>query len=216
VKEKAKGALQVVVILGVIVGALFVVAWQWSGFRHWLDKWSALAEWLVAAGTLGLAAATYVLARRARDEAEAVRSESDRLGEQARAALRAYVYVETSAGWAQGIDAPEMRWSAYRLQFLPLRNGGPGVALDVRGTLVEPISGTTIPIYAGGVPPGQSLITRPRSAVSSWEGVLGELRYGDLNGDEWVTRFRFALGEGNQLYAEHDPPEQLLDVTGER
>jgi hypothetical protein len=183
-----------------------IVAITWSGIRGWTDRWTSLAEWLVAAGTLGLAAATYWLARRAREEAQAVRKESDRLGDQARAVLRAYVYPESSAEWAQARG----EWTSVGNQWaLPLRNGGPGLALNVAGSIkVEGVEDTT-PLVAGSIASGRTLNARPAAPVAGWGKVSGELRYRDLNGDEWVTRFRMLMSEGEsgQLYAEHDPPE---------
>jgi hypothetical protein len=186
----------------------YILAITWPGIRGWLHDWAPLADWLVAAGTGLLAIATFRLARRAGQETEAVRKESDRLGEQARAALRAQVYPESSAEWAQGSG----EWAGETSRKLPLRNGGPGLALNVTGSItIEGIDSTT-PLYAGSIAPGGTLNARPPAPLAAgWGKVSGELRYNDLNGDEWVTRFRMRMSEGEsgQLYAEHDPPELL-------
>jgi hypothetical protein len=99
-------------------------------FHDWLERWAPLAEWGVAIGTAALAIATYVLAKRAKEEAAAVRAEAEQVAAQGAAALRAHVYPETTAEWAWG-------WREWgegnRDRVLPLRNGGPGVALNVEG-----------------------------------------------------------------------------------
>jgi hypothetical protein len=185
---------------------VYIVATTWSGIRGALDDWAPLADWLVAIGTGALAAATFTLAKRAREEAQAVRKESERLGEQARAALRAEVYPESSAEWAQGSG----EWAGETSRKLPLRNGGPGLALNVTGTVTfEGVEGRT-PLYAGSIAPGGTLNARPRAPLTAgWGKASGELRYSDLNGDEWLTRFRMRMSEGEsgQLYVQHDPSE---------
>jgi hypothetical protein len=76
------------------------------------------------------------LARQARREASAVADESKQVAEQvklqreqAELNLRAYVYPSTPAGWASG----RADWQDRRLGVLPLKNGGPGIALNVEG-----------------------------------------------------------------------------------
>jgi hypothetical protein len=192
----------------------YIVAITWSGIRGWLHDWAPLADWVVALGTGLLAAATFVLATRASQEAEAVRKEATQLGEQARANLRAQVYPESSAEWAQGSG----EWAGETNRKLPLRNGGPGLALNVTGSItVEGIEGATS-LYAGSIAPGGTLNARPPAPLAAgWGKVSGVLRYSDLNGDEWCTRFRMLMSEGEsgQLYAEHDPPELVASVGGD-
>jgi hypothetical protein len=118
---------------------------DWPAFHDWLDRWAPLAEWAVAAGTIGLAIATYAVARSSRVEAKAVRAEATQLTEQAQVSLRAYVYPESSAEWAWGGGD----WGGYRDRVLPLRNGGPGVALNVNGQVRRGTQGEQIALYAG-------------------------------------------------------------------
>jgi hypothetical protein len=179
----------------------------WSGFHDWLERWAPLAEWGVAAGTAALAVATFVLAKRAREEAAAVRAETEQISAQVAAALRAYVYPETTAEWVWGAAQPFGR------RVLPLRNGGPGLALNVEGHMRRGTEGEHIALYAGSIAPGRALDARPAvqieggiSGVVTWHG---ELRYGDLNGDQWTTRFTIGQGEGNQIVVEHESPARV-------
>jgi hypothetical protein len=57
-------------------------------------------------GTLALAAATVWLARRTNKAAEAAQAEAAQVAAQGAAALRAYVYPESSAEWAWSSSAP--------------------------------------------------------------------------------------------------------------
>jgi hypothetical protein len=179
------------------------LAMDWSGFHDWLEQWAPLAEWSVAAGTLALAIATFVLARSAQAEAAAVRDEATRLAEQAMASLRAYVYPESDAEWARGWGS----WLGRTNDALPLRNGGPGVALNVEGRVRWP-DGAQLALYGGSIAPGQAAMARPASPVSQgWINASGELRYADLNGDRWVIPFKIKAGEGGQLVIEHEVPQ---------
>jgi hypothetical protein len=192
---------------------VFVLWIDWSAFHDWLERWASLAEWAVAAGTFALAIATFVLARRARDEAAAVRDEATRVAEQAVASLRAYVYPESTAEWTLG-NAPGGYTtgvsSGIGNKVLPLRNGGPGIALNVEGDIRAGTQGETFAIYAGSIAPGQPLVARLARAIEggwgAWAGTWhGALRYGDLNDDYWTTRFTLTTREG-QLVFEHEPP----------
>jgi hypothetical protein len=176
---------------------------DWSGFHDWLERWAPLAEWGVVLGTLGLAAATVWLASRTNKAAEA----------QGAAALRAHVYPETTAQWAWGTEGGA---SGLGQRVLPLRNGGPGVAINVEGQVRRGTEGERIALYAGSIAPGHIINARPAVQIEggwgAWAGTWhGELHYGDLNGDRWTTRFTIAQGEGNQIVVEHESPAQVED-----
>lgn len=205
VRRRALAAVLILLVL-LIVLALLV-----GRFRHGLDETAALASWAVAAGTLILALATFELASRAREEAEAVRKEAVEVGsqvqlqrEQMEAATRAYVYASIPADWAAGIR---------RNESLPLKNGGPGLALNVRGRAVwntAPGAWIVVEIYASSIAPNDDVHARlSRVLAGGWQDSTGFVRYGDLNGDDWVTYFRFDLGEGNQLVGEHLQPQRV-------
>src|SRR5436309_14316250 len=63
-----------------------------ASFHGWLDRWAPLADWVVAGGTLTLAIATFVLARRARQEGENVRADVELQREAMEQGSRAYVF----------------------------------------------------------------------------------------------------------------------------
>jgi hypothetical protein len=191
---------------------------DWPAFHDWLDRWAPLAEWAVAAGTIGLAIATYAVARSARAEAQAVSTEATQLTEQAQASLRAYVYPESTAEWAWGAR----EWAeGFRDRVLPLRNGGPGVALNVGGHVDRGTEGERIELYAGSIAPGHTINARPARQIEggwgSWDGTWhGELRFGDLNDDHWITHFTITVGAGGgQIVVQHEPPERFEDAMRE-
>jgi hypothetical protein len=182
-----------------------------EGLHEWLERWAPLAEWGVAVGTAALALATYALAKRASEEATAVRAEAEQLAAQGAAALRAYAYPETTAEWAWGAG----EWGEGRRdRVLPLRNGGPGVALNVGGHFQAGTQGRHTTLYAGSIAPGQAFNARPATPIeggwASWVGSYHcELSYSDLNNEHWTTRFTITVGEDYQIVAEHQPPERL-------
>jgi hypothetical protein len=187
---------------------------DWPAFHDWLDRWAPLAEWAVAAGTIGLAIATYAVARSARAEARAVSTEATQLTEQAAASLRAYVFPESSAEWVWDITGYTTGVPSGVSRTLPLRNGGPGVALNVNGHVRPGTQGGQIALYAGSIAPGDSMLARPaRDIEGGWGGWAGtwhgELSYGDLNGDLWITRFTIAVSQDRQIVVEHEPPSRV-------
>ncbi len=72
-KRLALGAALSLAVLGVL---LWLVVSR-GGIRGGFADSAPLAEWLVALGTSGLAVATVLLAREARNEAVAVREEAE-------------------------------------------------------------------------------------------------------------------------------------------
>lgn len=190
-----------------------------AGFRGWLSTWAPLAEWFVAGGTLALAGATAFLAwqtrqeaRTVREQTEAVRDEAHSVAqqvqlqrEQAEASLRPVVFPVVPFDLARGLG----RYEALGNKLIVLRNGGPGLALNVHGevfwrsetqTLVRrAILATTI--AAGGTEEAQI----SEHGVTSWANAMGHLDYRDVTGVEWQTRFRFGLGPGNELHVTVGP-----------
>ena len=69
---------------------------------------------------------------------------------------------------------------------LPLRNGGPGVALNVEGQVRLGTQGEVSRFYACSIAPALGGCQHPRRGV----------RYSDLNDDRWITRFTIKRGEG--------------------
>jgi hypothetical protein len=192
-----------------------------SGFHDWLERWAPAAEWGVVIGTLALAAATVWLARRTNKAAEAAQAEAAQVAAQGAAALRAYVYPESSAEWAWSITGYTSEiGGGLGQRVLPLRNGGPGIALNVDGHVRRGTEGERIELYAGSIAPGHLIDARPATQIEggwgSWAGTWrGELRYGDLNNDRWITYFTIMIGSGNQIVVQHEPPERVEDAMRE-
>lgn len=196
------------------------------GLHGWLVRWAPLAEWLVAIGTSGLAAATFVLARRARDEAAAVRNEATIVAEQVQlqreqsvAATRPAVYPVPLFDWTRGAGVYSVRSTN---DVLPIKNGGPGLALNVHGacfardpdSLSRPIS---LELYAGTLAANESFDATTECAVPhGWATVEGFILYNDILGDEWVTHFKCGLGRGGRLIVGHEPPGRVADLGDPR
>jgi hypothetical protein len=150
--------------------------------QRFLDDWAPAAEAGVAIGMIVLALATWKLARRATAQLKA--------GE------RPCVYAITPRGekWA-GHLGDGGRWLAFR-------NGGPGIARDIRGHVWWHTK------YLGGYDDaaliGQTLgggdYTRlrlaERKAVERWWGVEGYVVYEDVRGEQWQSRFRYEYSGG--------------------
>ena len=191
-----------------------------SSLQSWLDDWAPLAEWGVALGTILLAGATFVLARHAKSEVEAVREESTAVAEQVdlqreqmQAALRPVVYPVTPADWAMGGGVMANR----REVLLPLANGGPGVALNVGGRIWKPADGGPIyaRLFAGSIGPGMQQDARLEPTwTTGWDGTDGYLSYWDILGIQWITDFSCTRGVGEQLSIEAKPPRRADDPFG--
>jgi len=161
------------------------------------------ADWFVATGTLALAGATFWLARRAGEQLKVERQRIE-------AAQRPMVYPLASYEWTQGI--PGSGYDISRQHVLPLKNAGPGVAVNVHGACFfqNPAIGgrTSLELEGGTIGPGDLLDARLERPLTSggWAGATGFVVYEDVAGDEWVTHFRFGFGRGNQLVCFHEQP----------
>jgi hypothetical protein len=157
---------------------------------------------LVALGTFALAFGTFFLALQARDEARAVKRESQQIAaqvvlqrEQMDAALRPYVVPFAHPDWSW--DGGRMHYSDNNWRnLLPVKNAGPGAALNVQGALsFGPPSGVTAPLIRTNLAPGdqEDLRVHVEAAWSQgvdWKGVAGWLDYEDIQGGRWRTNFR--------------------------
>jgi hypothetical protein len=159
-------------------------------FQAWLDDWAPLAEWAVALGTIILAFVTFLLSRQAKGEVKAVR-------EQMETALRPVVFPVTPADWAMGGGV----MTARRKRLLPVANGGPGVALNVRGCVMRRRDRGGVDealLVAGSIGPGAEQDARLEPYWDGWDGTIGYLRYADLHDDEWITDFTCSAGDGDR------------------
>jgi hypothetical protein len=165
-----------------------------AGFHGWLIQWAPAADWGVAIGTASLALATMLLAIHAKREARAVAEEADLVKQslafqqdQARAALRPYVYPSAPAAWSDGTGPYAGRWQ----EVLPTRNSGPGIALNVRGHVM--IDAAEIRLTQATLGPAETFDLRLEwqgfSQTEGWLDAKGSLFYEDAVGRRWRTDF---------------------------
>jgi hypothetical protein len=171
----------------------------------------SLAGWsfIVAAAGFVVAALSYLANRNAirREETDRRKANDDAWAREW-AAQRPVIYpVLTGA-----TSAP----------FLPLKNGGRGPALNVEGELEYRSNGKlegTWRIIAGTIAAGdvEKGLISPQALAPPWHGVSGLIRYADLAGVRYRTRFEFSPGPHGVLELtvheqEHQTP---LDAAAE-
>jgi hypothetical protein len=169
------------------------------------------AEWLVAAGTLALAGATYVLVRVTRrmvaQAGEQVMLEQRRV----EASQRPHVFPAASRRWIEGADLPGgMQW----LELLPVTNGGPGLAINVRGTLYfAGPGGVSVELVPTSLAPGESEYMRINwggPPITQWADARGFLLYDDIAGETWRTDY--VVRAVNRRYLEVLQTGRLRDL----
>jgi hypothetical protein len=182
--------------VAVSVTGLGVLLWlvvSRGGIRGGFADSAPLAEWLVALGTSGLAVATVLLAREARNEAIAVREEAEQVRRQVE------VEAEQLVAAQRPLALPVM--GENNIDGRPhvlLKNAGVGPAMNIRGSLWW--DGGASSLHPQVLPPGDAVQVRVTGAgaVVDWSNAVGYLRYHDLGGTEWQTHFQFrADGLGN-------------------
>ena len=189
---------------------------SWAGLQQWLDRWAPLAEWAVAAGTFALAIATVWLAKRAHDEAKQVGEQVALQREQIEASALPNVYPVARHDWAWKMDNSRYEGSN-RTYLLPVKNGGPGLALNVTGQVCareyEGMGAYQRSIIAGSIASGDEYDTRlSEGGVEQWiAGSFGYLRYDDVTGVSWETRF-ICRGRGTSVYFDVDPPRRTDEL----
>lgn len=167
-------------------------------FFFW-GGWSAL----VAIGTLGLAGATVWLGFQAKKEV------SDAWAREW-AAQRPEVYPLLTLDWTS--MRRETPYFTRRGQLLPLKNGGRGPALNLRGKLRGVYGGQeyTYEIIAGTIAPDELLDARIIPPVRGWPDIEGEIEYEDLVGGKYKGRFSLSVVEGtSELVVTTLPTEHL-------
>jgi hypothetical protein len=156
---------------------------------------SGPSEWWVIAAGIGAAAGTFVLALAAFWQLRAARRQAD-------AATRPVVVPAPSGEWTRQEGAyAEDRWASC----LPLKNVGPGVALNVTGQLTfttnpenrnpteHAVSLLHANLESGGA---EDLVIGWVRAVNNYNWSLaGKLYYSDINGDRWCTAFVSSIEE---------------------
>jgi hypothetical protein len=174
-------------------------------------------ELLVGVGTLVLAGFTYWLGRAARNEGSQVAAQVAIERERLEGETRPYVVPAPDTNWTQGSGAAHYAGNKWR-ELLPVKNLGPGAALNVRGTLQFVTSPDrfvlAVPTSVG---PGDredlrlAWVSDPRN---DWERVSGDLEYWDISGAQWITRFRIDEHDGFRLVHVSDV-ERILPVAGD-
>lgn len=168
-------------------------------------KWTAIGTLIAAGATIGLASVTVWLVVttrrmvvRAGDEIAIERQRMDD-------ATRPHVFPAPVGSWG---DA-----TGYRTGFadagdwpgvLPVTNGGPGVAMNVKAQLRQTAGSAlvaeTVPTSLG---PGESrplLIAWPSGHAKAWPAQLvGALYYNDVPGALWETAFRIYEQDSRHL-----------------
>jgi hypothetical protein len=170
----------------------------------WTFGWDALA----AIGTIGLAivtagmaGATFWLAKQARNEARAVKENSGTVKEQVElqreqieAAQKPLVIPAPSPGWTDGTDpyGPKS-WA----EVLPVKNVGPGAALNVTGhidfgPLFSDKPDRTVRLVPTSLASSESQDLRldwREQPNTDWSSATGKLDYEDVAGGRWETFF---------------------------
>ncbi len=157
---------------------------------------------LIGAGGLTVAVLGYWTNRNAIRREEVHRKEQIET-EWARewAAQRPVVYPVALPDWAYAQEGSRYRTGNARV--LPLKNGGRGPALNVRGSVIATGSDATAyerELEAGTIAAGDLLDARLRQpGVQHWGSAKGVLRYSDLAGTEYETHFKGSLNIGNEI-----------------
>jgi hypothetical protein len=185
-----------------------------SGWTFGWDALAAIGTIGLAIVTAGMAFATFRLARQARDEARAVKDNSGVVKEQvelqraqAEAAQRPLVVPAPSAGWTDGKDPYNSQsgpppWALV----LPVKNVGPGAALNVTGHI------DFGPLFSDK--PDRTVRLVPTSLASSesqdlrldwrdqpntdWSSATDKLDYEDVAGGRWETFFDVDVETGRR------------------
>jgi hypothetical protein len=184
----------------------------------WTFGWDALAAigtLILAIVTAGMAIATFRLARQAREEARAVKDNSGVVKEQVELQREQIEVAQTPLvvpapqhGWTDGKTpyGEPARSAAPWADVLPVKNVGPGAALNVTGHI------DFGPLF--GDKPDKVVQLVPTSLASSesqdlrldwreppntdWSSATGKLDYEDVAGGRWETFFDVNVETGRR------------------
>jgi hypothetical protein len=158
------------------------------------------AEWSVAVGTIMLALFTAWLAWTTRRSVQAATAELRLERKRLDASQTPRVFPALPLEWALG-GAPYNVDPRLWHDVLPVKNGGPGVALNVWARLEWPASGDNVRTLATSLAPGDEVDLRLDSVGAprtDWDNVTGRLIYTDIAGTAWQTDFRFDVAAANR------------------
>jgi hypothetical protein len=180
-------------------------------FHHFIGTWAPLASWAVALGTGLLGLATWRLGTKAQSETNAVSKQVELEQQQLEASQRPFVLPVTTGWRPKGAFMPEpfnvtRPPRAKPEPWMMLSNAGTGPAYNVTGGLFwEGGIGGGWQLVPASVPAGRdipaSLETHAGFDVK-WAEAIGYLRYLDLAGTEWQTRFRYRQNTSGQFSVE--------------
>ena len=162
------------------------------GFAITLAGTMTLGDLIVGLGTLALAWSTYGLGKAARAEGSQVGAQVELERERLEREGQPWVVPAPDPDWSwrggEGRYGGEM-WKT----LLPVRNIGPGAALNVKGLLHwGPPSGVHVdilPTSVGAGDRGDLRVHWAGPARTDWERVQGRLDYDDIHGGRWRTTF---------------------------
>jgi hypothetical protein len=152
------------------------------------EKWTAIGTLTAAAATLILAGVTLALVFATRGSVAKAAEEIAITRERLDASQRPHVFPAPNLEWIAGSERYAGRWN----EVLPVRNGGPGVALNVFGQLQWPSpSGVFVMLIATSLAPNtaQDMALDWSSPRDDWDNVSGFLEYEDVTGSRWRTGF---------------------------
>ena len=156
--------------------------------QHFFEDWAGLAEVLVAIGTGLLAWATFRLATQTRNETAKVGEQVEVERQALLATLRPFLVPVNE----------RMDPAAANLM---LRNMGPGLAYNVRGSVYWIGTGGGAEIVPTQVPAGSLIgVALTGAGVSvTWATAKGFLLYLDATGTEWQTHFVFRVDAQDRI-----------------
>jgi len=130
------------------------------------------------------------------------------------ASQRPVVYPLALFEWTHRSGRYELPGNA---RLLPLKNGGRGVALEVKGEMTATTpDGTSYSreLLAGPIAAGDLLDARiaPNPGIEHWQHATGVIRYRDLAGGAYETRFESSLGAGGELVLTVHEQTHLTDA----
>jgi hypothetical protein len=155
-----------------------------------------LGDLIVGLGTLALAGFTYWLGKSARAEGYQVAAQVQIERERLESESRPYVVPAPNPDWLtpDGRVAGGLFGNDGWKGLLPVKNVGPGAALNIQGSLrFGPPSGVTVNTLPTSVGPGEREDLRIHWAAPSsveWKHVEGTLDFEDIGGGRWQTHFR--------------------------
>lgn len=173
-------------------------------------------EWIVAGAEISMACATVFLGLQARNEAREVGEQVKIERRQLEAEARPYVVPAPDSKWL-GAWPPYAGVEQRRL--IPVKNTGPGTALNVDGALdFGSPTGLKVSIMRTSLAPNdrEHLLVQwggePRR-IEDWVNVAGRLDYEDVNGGRWRTNFSI-YAENERLHIHVRDVEQTMLPDG--